>query len=201
MSNIEKLKEYVMPNGIYKNTRANSVLIKKYFTDIYETIKDDYKIKLYMLLHDIDEIPKCKNEMCVNKVKLENIGAGFRQFCCNKCIAEFQKTDKDFGNKISNTKQKKSKSYFIEKYPDINFTYDKSNKNYCKILNYCKHGDIRIYNNSYKKNRKLFLYFMIINKSLAYYTPLLSKVWNSIPLIPSYLYISFVVPLILIIKS
>jgi hypothetical protein len=147
----DDLKNYVMPSGIYKNTRANSLCIKRKFPFVYENIKDNYHTKLYMLLHDITEIPKCKNPNCNNKVKLKNIGAGFRKYCCNKCIAEHQKIDERFSNKISVTKLKKSKEYFKNKYPELEFSYDKSNKNYYIIKNYCKHGDIRIYSNVFKK--------------------------------------------------
>lgn len=150
-SDIERLKEYVMPNGKYSNIRANSALIKKYFPTIYEEIKDDYKTKLYMLLHDIKEVPKCMNPTCNNKVKLENIGAGFRKCCCNACVGQYQKTDLQFANKISLSKKENNKDYFKIKYPDINFSYSKENNNYCIIKNYCKHGDITLYSNTFDR--------------------------------------------------
>jgi hypothetical protein len=99
-----------------------------------------------MLCNDIVEIPKCLNPNCNNKVKLENIGAGFRKFCCNACIGQYQKTDKDFANKISKTHL--DKKIVISKYPDLNIS---TNKNYFLIKDYCKHGDIEIYNSTFKK--------------------------------------------------
>jgi len=138
---IEKLKEYIYPNGIYSNIRSNSALIRKYFPLIYEKIKDDYKTNLYMLLHDIKEIPKCKNPTCNNKVKLKNISKGFRKFCCNKCIAKYQKTDKEFGDKISKTHKEKNKEHFKNKYPDLNVV---TGKTIYILKNYCIHGDIKI---------------------------------------------------------
>ena len=41
-----------------------------------------------MLLNDIEEIPKCKNPKCNNKVKLKNIREAFRQYYCNACIGD-----------------------------------------------------------------------------------------------------------------
>jgi hypothetical protein len=147
MGSINELKEYVMPGNVYKNTRANSLLVKKYFPLIYESIKDDYKTKLYMLLHDIKKVPKCVNINCNNDVKLENIGTGFRKFCCKKCLGEHQHLDKDFSKKISNTKKSKTKQVFLKSY-NIEGNFD---RNYVVLKNYCKHGDVNVYRTVFNK--------------------------------------------------
>lgn len=157
--NIEKLKNYVYPNGKYSNIHSNSVLIKKHFFHIYEEIKDNYHTKLYMLCNDISEIPTCQNPDCNNKVKLKSIGAGFRKYCSNACIGLHQKNNKEFSNKISSSLRKKHQHLFKERYPDLDVQIDKNDKNYYIIKNYCKHGDIKIYSNIfiklYKQNKNL----------------------------------------------
>jgi hypothetical protein len=157
MTNIEELKLYIYPNGKYSSKRSNSINIKKHFPEIYENIKDNYHTKLYMLLHDINEIPNCKNPNCNNKVKLKNIGKGFHIFCSTKCINEFQKTDKLFSDKIS--KSLLSKNILSNKYKDIKVSREKNNKNYIIIKDYCKHGNIKLYtkvfNSLYNNNLSL----------------------------------------------
>ena len=156
---LKKLKEYVYPDGMYKNTRSNSQTIKKHFPEIYNNIKDNYQINLYMLLNNIKEIPVCKNTKCNNIVKLKNIGAGFRQFCCNKCISEFQKTDINFKNKISNSKKNNSILKLNNKFKNLKIEHYKNNKNYYLINNYCTHSPFTIYratfNKLYKNNKNL----------------------------------------------
>jgi hypothetical protein len=153
-SEINKLKSFIYPNGKYSNIRSNSASIKKYFPGIYEEIKDNYKTKLYMLLQDVKEIPMCKNPECNNRVKLKNIGAGFRKYCCNKCIGQYQKIDDEFAKKISIIQSKKGKYHLKNKYPNLNIKHLK-NRNFILISNYCKHGDIILHNNKFSKLYKL----------------------------------------------
>jgi len=98
---LQKLKDYIYPNGKYSNVRSNSRSIKKNFPDIYDIIKHDYHIKLYMLLNDIKEIPNCKNSSCLNKVKLKNIHLGFRHYCSNKCMENLNKQMKFLNKKLN----------------------------------------------------------------------------------------------------
>lgn len=149
MENIKVLKEWVYPNGKYSHFRSTKQSIKKRFPEIFEQIKDDYATKLYMLCNDIVEIPKCLNLNCNNKVKLENIGAGFRKFCCKACIWEYQKTDIDFADKIS--KIHLDKKIISSRYPNLDILLYKEDKNYFIIKDYCMHGDLLIYNNIFKK--------------------------------------------------
>ncbi len=144
---IKKLKEYVLKDGVYSNIRANSVLIRKHFPDIYEQLKDDYKTKLYMLLYDIKEIPICKNPGCGKQVKLENIGAGFRKYCCNACIGKHQHVDKEFAKRIKDVKNERFLEAFEERY-DCKGERD---GNYLIIKDHCKHGDVTIYDTVHKK--------------------------------------------------
>jgi len=143
---MSQLYDFIYPDGKYSNIRANSRTICKNFPEIYESIKNDYHVKLYMLLHDISSIPICKNPRCNNEVKLKNISEGFRTCCCNKCIGEYQKTDKNFAIKIGNTKL--AKNILPNKY-GFPIIVDPSNKYSYIIPNYCKHGDLNI-------NKQLF---------------------------------------------
>ena len=90
---ISDLKLYLYPNGKFSKFRANQTSIRKRFPEIYESIKDDYHTKLYMMINDILEVPTCKNPTCNTKVSLKSISVGFRKFCSNKCIGQFQQTD------------------------------------------------------------------------------------------------------------
>jgi len=146
---INKLKNYILPNGVYSNIRANSRCVHAHFPDIYDKIKDNYHTKLYMLLYGINDIPICKNLNCENKVKLENIGAGFRSYCSRKCLSEHQKTDKLFAEKIRQTHLRNSP--LKEKYPDLNIKLDSSNRNYFLINDYCEHGEIKLYSSTFQK--------------------------------------------------
>ncbi len=156
MKEIQQIKDYIYPNGKYSNIRSNSKNIKRKFPKIYEEIKDDYHTKLYMLLNDINEIPKCKNPLCNNKVKLKSISQGFRSYCSNTCIGQHQHIDKNFSEKIKIAQL--SKEILKNKFYPLNVQYD-INKNYIIINNYCKHGNIRIYSNTffklYKENKCL----------------------------------------------
>lgn len=147
LSEIKRLKDYIYPNGKYSNIHSNQQNIKRRFPEIYEQIKDDYHTKLYMLLHDIKEVPKCKNIKCNNKVKLKSISEGFRSFCCNACIGEFQQTDKEFSEKIHKSKLNVSKKMFFENY-SYEGNYD---KNYIIIKNKCKHKNVKLYRSVFYK--------------------------------------------------
>lgn len=98
-------------------------------------------------------IPKCLNPSCNNNVKWKNSVVGFRKFCSKDCLAEYQHTDKLFADKISSTKLN-SKFSLRSKYPNLDIRYDKENKNYLIIKNYCKHGDLRIYSNRFSRMYK-----------------------------------------------
>ena len=98
---IKMLKEYLLSDMTNIHQRAKEKGIKNKFPDIYESIKDNYRIKLYMLLNDIKEVPKCKNPNCNNKVDLKSFREGFRQCCCNACVGQYQQTSKEFSEKVS----------------------------------------------------------------------------------------------------
>lgn len=178
MSTITKLKTYIYPNGKYSNIHSNSILIKKYFPEIYDSIKDDYHIKLFMLLHEIIEIPKCANPSCNNNVKLKNIGAGFRTYCCNKCIGEHQHTDINFAEKIKTSHL--AKNILKDKYFPLDITHKTHNKNYLIIKNYCKHGDIEIYSNTFSKlyNKKQCLCYECKKELSKFYIPSQKEIEN-----------------------
>jgi hypothetical protein len=148
LENLENLKKYIYPNGIYSKIRSNSRTIKKQFPEIYEIIEDNYHIKLFMLLNNVNEIPKCKNPNCNNSVNLKSISEGFRKFCSNKCIGQYQQTDVDFSAKIKKTKL--CKNILKNRFYPLDIHYD-DNKNYIIINNYCKHGNIRLYSNTFFK--------------------------------------------------
>lgn len=157
MLDIKNLKEYLYKDGILQFRKLNKNSIKKKFPLIYDFIKDDYSTKLYMLLNNIKNIPKCKNIECKNDVKLKNISNGFREFCSKKCISQYQQYDKKFSEKIAKTKL--SKSLLRKKYPELNIHRDPHNKNYFILNDYCEHSPIKIYgtifNKLYNQNQNL----------------------------------------------
>jgi len=153
----QHLKYFLMPNGVYNKHRAKELIINKYYPIIYEKIKDDFRINLYLIINNlnIEDIPTCKNPYCNNLVPLKSIAFGFRKFCCNNCIAQWQKQEKSFGDKISKSLKVNSINNFKNKYPDLNVESADDN-NYLIIKNYCEHDDFKIYGNTfstlYKKN-------------------------------------------------
>ena len=157
MEEIQKLKEFIFPNGSYSNIRSSSKLIKIYFPLIYKSIKENYKTNLYMLLHNINNIPICNNPECKKEVKLKNISEGFRRYCSNSCIGKHQKINKNFALKISQSLSKNGKIHLKEKYPNTDISYIDSNN--ILIRNYCKHGNIKlsigVFNKLYKNNKNL----------------------------------------------
>lgn len=149
-SEISLLKEYIYPNGVYRNTRSNSASIKKRFPVIYESIKDNYHTKIYILCNDIKEIPKCKNPSCNNNVSLKNIGAGFRDYCSKKCLGEHQKVDKKFAEKISKTITRKCNEKLEKKY-NLKIKHSIKDKNFYTINDYCTHSPFDIYRSVFNK--------------------------------------------------
>lgn len=139
-----KIKEYLYPNGVYSNINSNRNNFKKKFNEVYEYIKDDYKIKLTMIVHDLDCIPICNNPSCNNHVNIKSIKEGFRKFCSNKCLNDNIRNDVSWSEKISSAITKNN-----NKYPHGAYRQG----NYIIIPNYCKHGDNKIYFNNYKNNK------------------------------------------------
>lgn len=116
MEDLTEIKEWLYPDGILNTRRLSRVFIKKRFPVTYQYILDNYtnyNEGLYCVLNNIKESPICKN--CSNKVNFKNFTNGYRIFCSNKCVNEFNSKSKSFASNISNSKSK-SDSYYIEKY-------------------------------------------------------------------------------------
>ena len=108
--------------SIYEFGKPSKLICKKYkdeyayllFNTSYldDQVKGDYKIKivqrLYHLIYNINEIPKCA---CGNLVEF-NSNRKYRTYCCNKCKV----LDADYSKRIERSKQTKYLKYGDEKY-------------------------------------------------------------------------------------
>ncbi|MEG1009779.1 MAG: hypothetical protein RSF67_08235, partial [Clostridia bacterium] len=153
-----EFKEYIQTNGNidkFKLTKAKTL-----FPNVYKSFEgNDWKERIYMFVHNINEIPTCKNPECNNKVSLKNMSVGFRTCCCNACIGKMQSYDEEFKEKVKHTVKLKSNEHLFNKYNIETLSRD---KNYILIKDYCKHGDLKFYANkltieSLKNNKCLCL--------------------------------------------
>lgn len=137
---LPEYKKYALSsNKVKKGTTYESV-IKAKFPAIYEYCSgESFKEKLYMLLFDIKEQPKCP--ICGKPTPLRNFQIGFQQTCSKECQAIFFKSNKEAHQKISYTRksQKSGKRQWLYEY---NYEFD---GNYTIFKGYCEHGDTRVY--------------------------------------------------------
>ena len=109
----------------------------KYFK--YINFTNDIREKLFCLINNINEIPKCKNENCINKVKFLNFTQGYRKFCCIKCSKNPEEINKinifNGVHKIRSTPVTNKTLYFKEVRKITSYTY-KQNKNILNPNNY-----------------------------------------------------------------
>lgn len=112
--NLEIFKKSDPSGSMYKE----KFLLKSY-PEEYQYIIDNcinnnledlpFKEKVFLTLNNFNEIPKCKNDNCNNKVKYKNSTIGYLNYCSNKCISSDEN--------IKKSKQEKSFSKYGTKTP------------------------------------------------------------------------------------
>ena len=71
---------------------AKESYVSKNHTEEYNYIIDKCKLeipfkeKVYIVLNDLNGVPKCENINCENEVKFRNTTLGYLTYCSNKCI-------------------------------------------------------------------------------------------------------------------
>lgn len=145
LESIQKYKEFALSedNKVIKGTTYPSVVEKK-FPEIYQYCKGEfYKEKLYMLLYNIHEHPKCS--ICNKLLSLKDFNSGFRKTCSVNCSNELQRINiigKDFSYLQTRFIKTKQVETTLQRYfPNLNCDYDYPKKEII-FKNYCKHGDL-----------------------------------------------------------
>lgn len=158
---IKALKDFIFDeNNKCKRGKTYPSVIKKHFPELYSEMSGEFfKENLYMLLHDIKEIPLCP--VCKKRLRLKNFSDGFYKTCSMHCSEVLKKQKGEVGKRISEKLRSKNvKNSNLEKrYKDLNVIYDYSKKIYL-VKQYCKHGDIefkdeKILKKLYESNRCL----------------------------------------------
>ena len=152
------LKEEFISNGKISSKRLVYTSVQKRFPDfisLLESIglKDWFKEVMYCILKDVQHIPKCP--VCGNSVPLRNYVIGFQKTCCAECSMKALHS-KNVASKIS----KSLRTNYLKSCPDdsvykkYDIEIDEEDRNYFNVHNYCKHGDIHIYRNTFYKIEK-----------------------------------------------
>jgi len=109
MLNNKKIKKEIYKYFIRKDGNVKSILLHSSNFNIQQIIKSIYNhtislpfninfaCRIYCILHNLKNIPICKNKMCRNSVKFISYKDGFRKFCSSHCA----NNDKDRVLKIS----------------------------------------------------------------------------------------------------
>ena len=121
---INKLKEYYIKDGVILSKKLWYSAVCKLFPEFKETFEKHFNVSnfreiMYCILTDTNEIPKCKNPNCNNKVPLRNYVIGFQQCCCKQCIAEYQKTSEEFRHVCSEGEKRHQKAIHKETFIDF----------------------------------------------------------------------------------
>jgi hypothetical protein len=112
--NLEIFKNPDPSGSLYKE----KILVKKHPDEYHyiinycigKNIQDvPFKEKVYLCINSYNDVPKCKNVKCVNKVKYKNSTIGYYEYCCNKCI--------NSDDNIKKIKEEKSLSKYGTKTP------------------------------------------------------------------------------------
>ena len=84
--NLEIFKINDLSGKYYKESYIKKNYIEEY-NYVNEYIKYDvpFKEKIYLCINNMNFIPKCKNENCVNDVKFKSVSFGYFEYCCVKC--------------------------------------------------------------------------------------------------------------------
>lgn len=145
---LPEYKKYALLDNKVKKGATYESVIKTKFPAIYEYCSgESFKEKLYMLLFDIKEQPKCP--ICGKPTPLRNFQIGFQQTCSKECQAAFFKSNKEAHQKISDTRksQKSGKRQWLY---DYDYDFD---GNYTIFKDYCEHGDTSVYTSLLDKIR------------------------------------------------
>ena len=104
---------------------------------------------IYDILHYVTGKPKCKH--CGKEVELKSFTKGYRQFCSNQCVNDFNANSEEFSQKMSQTMRKKFDTvYYNEKYE---FVKEKKGEDFL-ISGYCEHGEFWLNKNKFKRYRE-----------------------------------------------
>lgn len=91
---LPEYKKYALLNNKIKKGATYESVVKTKFPAIYEYCDgESFKEKLYMMLFDINEQPKCP--VCGKLTSLRNFQVGFQQTCSKECQAIFFKSNKE----------------------------------------------------------------------------------------------------------
>lgn len=142
---VSKLKEYFYPGGEFVDRGVSTPYVRKNHPEVYEKVKDDYRPKLYMLLHDMSERPRCANPSCDNEVGFKDMKWGFRKTCSKKCLGEYQSQDKELHKKIHETISKANEDKLKNDFPDLSLKLiRKPDYLYYEVSDYCEHSPFLI---------------------------------------------------------
>lgn len=148
------IKEYVDNNGgIHAKGLMQSCVFKKFpiFKKYFNETPVGLRETLYCIIKNTN-VPKCP--FCNNYVPLRNYKVGFQKTCSVKCSINTVKLYKH-REKIKHTLRTKYYNLSLQNPLSPlnldNAISDKDNKNYLILQNYCKHGNVKIYHNTYRK--------------------------------------------------
>jgi hypothetical protein len=140
-SEINKLRDFIMPSGALIKQRINRTTFSKKFPILYQKIKgmnnEEYKENLYNILYN-SQFVYCP---CGKKTRLKNFKEGYRRYCSNKCCNLYQEHTEDTSRKISDYKKEK----FSEEYYKNKLGFKAVSQGNCwKITPDCGHDDFTI---------------------------------------------------------
>lgn len=143
---IKELKEFLLTDNneiqtkkiVYKWIKNACPELISYFDNNFN--KDDFREFIYCILNNITEFPTCP--ICGNKLPLRNFKQGFQKTCSKECQAKYYSQNTEVHQKVKETKSKQQTRQAKWLY-NYNFS---SEPNYTIFHNYCKHGDIKVYN-------------------------------------------------------
>jgi hypothetical protein len=126
----------------YAILEKNQDLVK-FLNDKYPNISD-FKTKIYLFVHDIDDYPICKNTGCPNPVSFKN--RKFNDYCSPTCFNDFSKKSGRIDQIVKKRKQTNLEKYGNEVPSKLNIFKEKSKKTNIDrygVPNPSKSSDIR----------------------------------------------------------
>ncbi len=84
------INSYQLLKYKYKNIYDGVILLTSYLSDVVFTER------LYHILNDLYDIPKCSNNDCFNKVNFNGYNNGYLKFCSYKCSSNSSETRKKY---------------------------------------------------------------------------------------------------------
>lgn len=112
----EKIKDYIYQDGKLVHQKLQDRIFLKKFPDFKRNSKLKLINDVWLFLNETThKKQKCKN--CGNQTKFKNFNEGYRTFCSNQCVNEYNSKSKKFSEKISEKRKSKyNDEYYIEKY-------------------------------------------------------------------------------------